>query len=465
MTDEDTLRGLQTKLTDRRFHVRKLDGYYDGELRMAALGISLPPEMRALQTVINWPRLVVDALAERILLQGFRMRGSELADDRLWSWWQRNNLDEEFPLGVLEMMVQGRGFVTVGYDEDRPDTPLITMESARNMVADIDQRTRKVKAVARLYDHDVAGEARAATLYLPGRNLYWEHDRGRWLLRETIETGIDRVPVVPMVNRARLHDRAGRSEMADVMGITDAACRNLTNLQGAQELMALPTRYVLGIDEDDMKNAAGERVTKWEAYLGRFNTLGDSDAKVIQLSAADLRNFTETNNHYARLVSSVTGLPPHALGMSSDNPASADAIRSAEARHVKKAEDKCRVVGGAAEEVMRLGLEIVDGSVPDDAERMEAIFADPATPTYAAKVDSVVKLSGAGLLPREAAWEELGYGPEKRARYARLAEQDQTAQLIRSLTTPAPGDTGEAAPGAPGATGGATEALPADRAS
>lgn len=435
MADEDTLRGLATKLTDRRPEIHKLDAYYDGEKRLAALGISLPPEMRALQTIVNWPRLVVDALMERIVLTGFRMRGSQVADDRLWGWWQRNNMDEEFPLGILEMFVQGRGYVSVSYDEDRPDTPIYRCESARSMSLDIDPRTRRINAAARLYDQDPSGEARSATLYLPGVNRYYAFDQGRWRLTESIETGIDRVPIVPMVNRARLYDRSGRSEMADVMGITDAACRNLTNLQGAQELMALPSRYVHGITDADMKDKDGNPVPKWQAYLGRFNTLADPNSKVTQLSAADLRNFYDGTSHYARIVSSLTGLPTHYLGLVSDNPASADAIRSAEARHVKRAEDKGRVVGGVAEDVSRLGMEIVDGEVPEEAERMEAILADPATPTYASKVDSVVKLygNGTGLLPREAAWEELGYGPEKIARYKSMLDRDPTSRLIQSL--------------------------------
>lgn len=467
MADEDTLRGLQTRIGERGPQVRRHDGYYAGALRLAALGLSLPPEMRALQTVVNWPRLVVDALAERIKLTGFRMRGSQIADERLWSWWQRNNLDEEFPLGVLEMLVQGRGYVVGGFNDDRPDTPLITMESARNMAVDMNYRTREVKAAARLYDHAPGGLPRAATLYLPGRNLYYDsNESGKWTLTETVETGLERVPVIPMVNRARLHDRDGTSEMTDVMPLTDAACRNLTNLQAAQEFLALPARFVFGIDESEMVDENGDPVPAWQAYIGRFNTLRDPEAKVVQLPAADLRNFIQVNDHYASLVSSVTGLPAHYLGQTSENPASADAIRSAEARHVKRAEDKCRVVGGVAEEVMRLGMEIVDGEVPDEALQMEALFADPATPTYAQQVDAVVKLygNGSGLLPREAAWEELGWGPEKIARYKQMLENDPTNRLVASLGIGAPGDTAPGTSGAPAASQDVAASLPADRA-
>lgn len=435
MADEDILRGLATKLTDHGPRIRRSDAYYDGVKRLQALGLALPPEMRQLQVVVNWPRLVVDSLEERIDLQGFRMFGSDEPDDRLWSWWQANSLDEESGLGHLEALVQGRGYVTVGFDDDDPETPVITVESARNMAADVDNRTRKVTAALRLYDHDPGGEARSATLYVPGRTIYWSRDQGRWRVVETIETGLDVVPVVPMVNKSRLHDRGGRSEMSDVMDLTDAACRALTNLQGAQELLGFPTRYVFGISESDMRDQSGNAVPKWEAYLGRFNAIGDENAKVIQLPGADLRNFTQTVDSYARIVASLTGMPPHYMGLSNGdaNPASADAIRSGEARHVKRAERKCRVFGGAWEEVMRLAMLVVDGSIPDEAKRMEAFFADPATPTKAQTADAVTKLHGAGLIPAELAWEDLGWSPERIRRAKELMADDPTAQLVKSL--------------------------------
>lgn len=462
MTDEDTLRGLQTKLTDCAPRIRRNDAYYAGQLRLAALGLSLPPEMRALQTVVNWPRVTVDALEERIDLTGFRLFGSDAPDDRLWSWWQASNMDEELSLGVLEMLVQGRSYITVGFDDDRPDVPIFTCESARNMIANVDPRTRKVQAAARLFDHSPEGEARSATLYLPNETLYLVSDRGRWRVRpaDTIEHGWGRVPVAPMVNRSRLHERTGVSEMEDTIGLTDAACRSLTNLQGGQELHALPTRYVFGIQEGDMKDQEGNPVTKWEAYMGRFNALGNPEAKVVQLPASDLRNFTETLSTYAKLVTSVTGLPAHYLGQTTENPASADAIRSGEARHVKRAERKCKVVGGTAEEAQRLGMLVVDGSIPDEAERMESVFADCSTPTYAAKADAVVKLSGAGLLPDEMAWEELGWSPEKRKRAAQMKADDPAARLLATLDVPGSGDTTPRAPAVPGGAEGVDAALP-----
>lgn len=448
--------------------IRRLDRYYDGSQRLQSLGLGLPPEMRRLQVVVNWPRLVVDSLEERLDVEGFRAADSANiaadTDARLWSWWQHNNLDEESSLAHLEALVCGRSYITVGPSADDADTPVITPESARSMVADIDPRTRAVRAALRLYntEHGGAGGwgARSATLYLPDRTVFYERGASGWRAADVITHRLGVVPVVPLINRARLSDRDGRSEMADVIGLTDAACRTLTNLQGAQELLAVPQRYVLGASREDFLDADGNPVPAWEAYIGRILALADPEAKVGQFTAADLRNFTETINAYARLVSALSGLPPHFLGLSTDNPASADAIRSAEARLVKRAERRIRAFSGAWEQVMRLAMLLVDGALPTEAARLEAVWRDPSTPTYAAKADAVSKLVAAGILPVSVAWEELGYSAEQRRKLADASGDDPLTRLLATVDntgtatppattppTPAPGNGSGAASG------------------
>lgn len=431
MSDLDVLHSLRRRLNNTAGRVRRMDAYYDGAQRLAALGLGLPPEMRRLQVVVNWPRLVVDSLEERLDLEGFRLAGAADTDERLWSWWQANNLDEESSLAHLEALVTGRAFLTVGPNEADQDTPVITPESARSMVADIDPRTRTVRSALRLYTG--TGTKLSATLYLPDRTVFYERATSGWKVADTIDHQLGVVPVVPLINRARVADRDGRSEMVDVIGPTDAACRTLTNLQGAQELLAVPQRYVLGASREDFVNDKGEPVPAWEAYIGRILALGNEDAKVGQFSSADLRNFTEVINAYARIVSALSGLPPHFLGLSTDNPASADAIRSAEARLVKRAERRARAFSGAWEQAMRLGMLLIDGQARPESARLEAVWRDPSTPTYAAKADAVAKLVAAGILPVSIAWEELGYSPEKRRKLADASSDDPLARLMATV--------------------------------
>jgi hypothetical protein len=454
VADLDILRELEEDSTRLSPDLSLHNAYYEGEVRLAAVGLSLPPEMRQLTTVVNWCRMYVDSLEERLDVEGFRIAGNPGLDDRLWGWWQANNLDDESSLGHTESLVTGRSFIVVGFNEEDPGTPLITVESPQCLTVDIDSRTRKVSAALRLYEPSDTGDPQAATLYLPDVTRYFVKGNTGWVPDpdiDDVEHGLGEVPVVPLVNRARLADRDGRSEMRDVMGLTDAACRTLTNLQGAQELLAVPQRYVLGATREDFVDQDGNRIPAWQAYIGRIMALGNEDAKVGQFTAADLRNFTEVLNQYARMVSGITGLPPHYLGFSSENPASADAIRSSEARLVKKAERRARSFSGAWETAMRLGIQLIDGV--DTAARLETVWRDPSTPTFAAKADAVTKLFAAGLIPKEAAWDALGYTAEQQRQYASIMSDDPFDKLMRSVgvTNGTPGLPGSPGPGVPDA--------------
>lgn len=431
MSDEiATLERLLDKLDASLPRLRKLERYYEARERPEAIGLSLPPEMDQLRTVVGWPALSVDSIEERLDVEAFQLGGDTTTDERLWDWWQANDLDEESSLGHLDALIFGRSYVTVSAGESPGDPPVIAVESARSMAVEHDPATRKLAAAARVFERDPnTGEASGVVLYLPGQNVTYRRSNGKWTAESPNRFAVPEVAVVPLVNRARLAKRNGVSEIWRVSQITDAACRVLTGLQAAQEMLAVPQRYVLGATEADFVDQSGKPVSKWAAYIGRFLALGNSDAKMGQLAGADLSNFTQVLDAYAKLVASETGLPPHYLGHSSDNPASADAIRSAEARLVKRAERKARSFGESWERVMRLALRFV-GDDDAAARRLETVWRDPATPTYAAKADAVVKLHQSGIIPKEAAWEQMGFSPEYRAHLRSLDAADPAVRYL-----------------------------------
>lgn len=446
-TYPDIAARLERKLASGTAPRARLDRYYEGRVRLASIGLSLPPEMRRLSTVVNWPALYVDSLEERLDVEGFRLDGAADADDRLWQWWQDNDLDEESQLAHLDALVYGRAFVTVGSAPEGGAPPVIRVESARHMAADFDPYTRQVTAALRVLTEDAEDEPHdqpgahpitpphAARLYLPDRTVALERtpNGGRWEVAGEDVHRLGRPLVEMLTNRGRAGERSGRTEMRDVIELTDAACRTLTNLQGAQEMLAVPQRYVLGARQEDFTDAHGNPIPAWEAYIGRFLMLTNEEAKAGQFPAADLRNFTEVMNLYAQMVAAVTGLPPHYLGQSTDNPASADAIRSSEARLIKRAERKQRAFGGGWERVMRLAM-LVEGMDPAGGSAMETVWRDAATPTVAARADAVTKLVATGILPIEAAWEQLGYSPQYRARLRALNDTDPAVRYL--ATTP-----------------------------
>jgi hypothetical protein len=431
---------LEARLTESTTELDRLDGYYEGAQRLEQLGLAIPPQLQRFTVIVAWPQIAVDAVDERLDVEGFRWPDTEDADEDLWRIWQANDLDEQAQQAHLDALIYGRSYVCVGANEADKDTPLITAESPREVVTVQDPRTRVTRAALRLWKDDRTGENASATLYLPDATVWLVWDQGGWAEADRDEHGLGRVPVVPLLNRARTRRVCGVSEMNPVIPLTDAAARALTNAQVAQETHAVPQRGVLGASQGDFVDAEGKPLTVWEAYFGAVWTLSNEQAKTFQFDASDMSNFERMINLYARLVSGVAGVPPNYLGLAADDASSADAIRSREARLVKRCERKQTYFSGAWEQVMALAVRLRDGVWHPDAAALETVWRNPATPTRAQQADAAVKLVQADIIPREAAWEDLGYGPARRAKlreqYARQAEQDPVADIALSLSGP-----------------------------
>lgn len=415
------------------------EAYYDGQVRLGSMGLSLPPELSRLQIVVNWPRLAVDSLEERLDIEGFRLAGENQTISRLWEWWLQSDMPAESGRFHIEMLSQGRAYITVGINEITGG-PLYKGESVRDMIAECDPRTGAVTHAARFYCSQAknAGNPDSATLYLPMSTAYYfKNDKGEWMedTQARYDHGLGRTLVVVGTNRARLGQRWGQSEMEDVAQLTDAACRALTNLQGAQEFLAVPSRYVFGVGPEDMMDQNGNPVPKWEAYIGRLNAFSNPDVKVQQLTGADLNQFVSIVNMYARLASSVTGLSPAFLGLTTDHPVSAEALAAADNRLVKRSERKQRMLDPVWRQMNQLGMLLIDGSVDPNTFRLEAVWRDPSTPTLSSRAAAVVQLynNGNGLLPQEAAWQELGYSPERVQELKQMEANSSVNQFLAGL--------------------------------
>lgn len=416
---------LQEDLDTSRTAYERLDAYYEGTWRLERLGLAVPPELEQFVTLVNWPRVTAGEVERRCDVEGFRLPGSEEVGEDLQVMWQANDLDEASQLGHLDSMVLGRAYTCIGTrEDDEPSAgiPLISTESALDITHASDTRTRRVRVAYR-----VTSETER-TLYYPNETIWLESAGKDWNDVERDQHNLGVVPVVPMLNHGRLRNAKGVSEMADVLSLTDAAARALTNAQVATEVLAVPQRYVLGAAPKDFVDKEGKPLPAWDAYFGAVWALQNGDAKVGQFSAADLSNFANIVNHYAALVSGVSGLPTRFYGISTANPPSEGSIVADETRLIMNAYRKHRALGGAWRRTMRIATMIADGSnaenVNPELTRIETMWRNPETPTRAQTADAVVKLHGVGILPTEAAWEELGYSRTRRVELAEMRRRE-----------------------------------------
>jgi hypothetical protein len=406
------------------------DAYFNGEQLVRDLGISIPPQLKSLHTVIGWPRVGVESLEERLDLEKFRWADGADSSD-LDEIVDANDLLDESSLAHLDALVYGREYLAVGSgDCDSDCPPLITAESPLDMTLLWDARLRMGTAALRECAADTyiesGPEERMLVLYMPDQTVTClPSSSGGWEVVDRDMHGLGVVPVVRLANRQRTADRVGRSEITpDVMSITDAACRRLMGIEVAAEFFGAPQRYILGASESAFQDAEGNAKSAWETYIGRMLALErDEDGNVPtvgQFSAHDPSGQTKIVDLYARIMASQMSVAPHVLGYSSDNPASADAIRFADNRQVKKAERRIRRLGSGWQQAMRLALWVRDGEPPDKTRRIETVWRNPATPTVAAQVDATVKLVQAEILPADSdvALEMAGFTETQRQRIA-----------------------------------------------
>lgn len=441
-------------------HLRGLLDYYEGRQRLSYMHPELLDTLddRVRQVVINWPRLVVDALEERIDLQGFRYGGKPDLDEDLDHIMKYNLLGEGYQQAHVTAMVMKRAYAIVGANPRPNDSqyPLVTIESPLECHVELDPATRHtIAGIKRWYEYTLDGQIRYfATLYLPDYTATFlvSPDNGGFMEISRDQHNLGEVLMVPIVNRPQMWQPLGTSELADVIPLSDAACKIATDMMVSAEFHAMPRRWALGFDEEDFTDTAGNRISAWQTIAGRIwstsKTKKDDGVEVGQFNEAELTNFHNTLRALAVQVSTVSGMALHNLGYSSDNPASADGIRAAEARHVKRAERRIKGFETAWERIMRLALLVRDGTVSDDARWMETVWADAATPTFAQKSDAVVKLYSADkLVPRQMARRTLGY---TQAQIADM-EQEDKADVTRAVFDPA-SQVGPKPPGAqPGA--------------
>lgn len=402
---------LRADMLRDRYALLLRDAYFNGEQLVRDLGISIPPQLKGLHTVIGWPRVGVESLEERLDLEAFRWAdGSDSAE--LAEIADANDLFDESSLAHLDALVYGREYLAVGSGDCGEDCPpLISAESPLDMTLMWDARLRMGTAALRECQADGFVESgpdeRMIVLYLPDQTVTaLPSPSGGWEVIDRDIHNLGVVPVVRMANRQRTADRVGKSEITpEVMSITDAACRRLMGMEVAAEFFGAPQRYILGASESAFQDADGTAKSAWETYIGRVLALErDEDGNVPnvgQFAAHDPTGMTKIIDLYARIMSSQFGLPPHMLGYTTDNPASADAIRSTEAKLVKRSERRIRRFGAAWQQAMRLALWVRDGEPPDKARRIETVWRNPATPTVAAQVDATVKLVQAGVLPAD----------------------------------------------------------------
>lgn len=441
LDDEQWLRRLISQHDSELPELQNLNAHFEGTMPLSYLHPELLMELdnRLEQVVIGWPELVVDCLDERLDVVGFRVSGQPKPDAGLEEIWQYNDQDEWSQQGHVEALVMKRAFGIVGSNDESDAPPIITTESPLEVHAEFDPRTRKVAAAVKRWEEKGADEkVRHATLYLPNKTVWYVLKAGKWEIDPDYapdEHNLGIVPVVPIVNRPRLGTPGGKSELTTIIPLSNAANKIATDMMVSAEFHAMPRRWALGFGPEDFQDENGVKVSTWSKVAAKIwasSKTKNEGAELGQFKESDLKNFHDTINLLAQLVGSLGALTPQAMGLqNAANPATADAIRSGEARLVKRAERRQKSFGGSHERIMRIADRVHTGQWRPELRRLETLWRDASTPTIAQSADAAVKKHQAGIVPLRQTREDLQYTGEQitlmEEEDARVAEQANSA--------------------------------------
>lgn len=434
----DQLTRLLQRLDGPAARYANLDRYYTGTQPLSFLS----PEAKVAlgnrfgRMASNIPRLAVTALAERLRVTGFT--GAEV-----WPDWIGNDLDQLSGVAHREALLLGDSYLMVWADGS--GRPRVTVESAKQVATLTDPGSRQIVAAVKRWETDTTTEA---VMYGPDRivrlraNSTGATTTGFKTVEE-IANPLGVVPVVNLRNSDRLLDEYGSSEVDDLMPLVDALNKSLADMMVTSEFVGRPRRWATGVElaeepvlDDDGQETGQTREVNPIPEGSRAMISENDAAKFGQLAAADLAGYEASVRVILGQIMAVSTLPSHYVGVFTDNPASADALRAAEASLTARAEARQATFGRAWEQVARLIVAVRDGVDPASVE-VRVKWADAATRSVAQEADAVTKLFAAGLLPASYALAKLGYSADEVAeiRIARRAEALDSAGI--SLVRPA----------------------------
>lgn len=441
MSVDALVKTLNEKLNETSPKLRVFDQYYAGEQPASFLAKDARDALSNTlsRMSVNFPKLLVTSLSERLEVTGFRVEGEP--DSAVWSSWRRNRLRDSAAQAHVDALIYGSSFAIVWADGHGKAT--VTVESPLQVSVVRDPVSREVTAGLKRWV-DVEGFARAA-LYLPDEVRMLKGNRAvnvetsaswqlpmdgftstGWTVTEVLRNPFGVVPVVPIVNRGRLTEVDGRSEMTDVLGLTDALNKLMADAMVSSEFFARPRRWVTGLEVD--YDGDGKPVYPFQdsERNGKAFIAEDPDVKFGQFEPSDLTAYANLTQTVTSQIGALSGLPPHYLGVHGDQPASADAIRSAEASLVARCMELQRTFGAAWADVARLILAVESGKDPLSVD-VETVWESPETRTPAQAADAAAKLSGIGVPLPVVLADTLGFTPEQVDRVMEMKKSEPVA--------------------------------------
>lgn len=311
---------LREKLRHHRTRVNVRYKYYEMKNVARDMDISTPAGLRHWFGALGWCSKAVDSLADRLIFREFE---SDTFD--LNGIYALNNPDILFDSAILGALISSCNFIYISQDAD--GFPRVQVLDGSRATGIIDPITGMLyEGYAVLEEHDNR-EPSVEAYFLPGSTTYLYKDERAQLVGEDVVENVAEYPLlVPMIFRPDARRPFGHSRISRAcMSITNSALRTVKRSEITSEFYSFPQKWVSGLAQD-------VEIDTWKATIssmikvtkdadGDRPTFGQFTQQSMEPHVAELKMF-------AGLFAGETGLTLDDLGFSTNNPASAEAIKA-----------------------------------------------------------------------------------------------------------------------------------------
>lgn len=313
---------LRKKLRQKAVRVELRYRFYEQKEHNHRQSAVIPPWLKGYYTTVcGWNTRNVDALADRLVFEGFK-DGTDYFN--AMQIFNNNNPDIFFDAVIRESLIGSCAFVHISHGDNGELTPKLSVLTAYDATGIMDEFTMMLKEGYAVLDRDEdrhpiieAYFTKEGTQYYEmGKPTVYEENPTRYPL-------LVPVPYRPDSKRPFGHSRISRA----CMDYQQAAQSILERADISAEFYSFPQRYVTGLDPE------ADPLDTWRATIStmlRFDKDEAGDKPALgQFTQQTMQPHIEHLRSYASMFAGETGLTLDDLGFITDNPSSAEAIKAA----------------------------------------------------------------------------------------------------------------------------------------
>lgn len=305
---------LRRRLADKQTRVLLRYKYYEMKNNAQDFSSLAPEKFKGLKETVGWCAKAVDSLADRLQFDEFQNDEFDLSEIFL-----SNNQDILIDSAVLSALISACSFVYIREDNGYPRLQVIDGSNATGI---IDPVTNLLTEGYAVLERDSMGVVKTEAYFMAGMTEIYSHG----VLVQRIPNAAPYALLVPIIYRPDAKRPFGHSRISRAcIAYTQTALRTIKRSEVSAEFYSFPQKYVLGLSEDAEFN---NRLATISSFLN-FTKDGDGDHPIVgQFQQQSMTPYTEQLRTLASLFAGETGLTLDDLGIATENPSSAEAIKA-----------------------------------------------------------------------------------------------------------------------------------------